>query len=202
MFTSTFQYKTKDMDCKLCTQYVVGKGCTAVRCPWMAERVASGAVSCRETNGKEILRDHRLKSRLSRAVQRIYGSLYLTAGHRQRIKDLEARQGRRRGRDTSAYFAAVYLLTANEDLFHRTADCFCEHGLEFSYAALRDISPHNYTLFNAARDIYEDRSSVVLADLASMEMIDDLAFILIVNALLIARRGRVMLKIKKKEAQT
>ena len=30
------------------------------------------------------------------------------------------------------------------------------------YAALEDISPHNYTLFSAARDIYADASGVML----------------------------------------
>ena len=91
-----------------------------------------------------------------------------------------------------------YLLTANDDLFLRSANCFCRHGIEFDYGTLKDISPHCYTLFSAARDIYAEGSGVALADLANSEVVDTLAFSLIVNALLVARYGPAVLAIKER----
>ena len=42
--------------------------------------------------------------------------------------------GYRRRRDTNAYYAAMYLLTSNDDIYRRTANCFCKDGIEFGYA--------------------------------------------------------------------
>ena len=45
-------------------------------------------------------------------------------------------QGYRRRRDTNAYYAAMYLLTSNDDIYRRTANCFCKDGIEFGYAVI------------------------------------------------------------------
>ena len=65
----------------------------------------------------------------------------------------------------------------------------------------RRISICRYTLLSAAKDIYSDGSSVALNDLAISEVVDTLAFSLIVNALLIARYGCSVLKISEKEGK-
>ena len=129
------------------------------------------------------------------ATRRFFGSLFLTADHRQRMKKLNAHLGCRRGRDTPAYFAVMYLLTSNEDLYHHAANCFCRYGIKFAYATLRDMSPHDYTLFSAAKDIYADAPGMALANLANSVVVDPLAFSLISNALLIARYGQSVLDI-------
>ena len=133
------------------------------------------------------------------AARRFFGSLYLNASHRQRMEDLRKRMGYRRGRDTPAYYAVMYLLTSNENLYLHTANCFCRYGIEFAYATLREMPPHDYTLFSAAKDIYTDAPDTAVADLANGVVVDTLAFSLIVNALLIARYGRAVLNIKEKE---
>lgn len=97
--------------------------------------------------------------------------------------------------------AAMYLLTASEDLCRRTETCFCKHGIEFGCADLRGIPPHDFTLFSAARDIYTDSSGTMVSDLANAEVVDTLAFSLIVNALLVARYGCPVLKITDREGK-
>ena len=39
MYINTFKYTPKDVSCQLCTEYVKKLGCTALRCPWLAERI-------------------------------------------------------------------------------------------------------------------------------------------------------------------
>ncbi len=199
MYINTFQYKPEHVDCRLCTKYAgKKKGCTAQGCPWLAERIEAGVVGYEEALLDSFPHDPRLGAKLRTAVQLFHGSLWLNEGHRQRMETLKAREGFRRKRDTPAYFAAMYLLTANDDLFLRSANCFCRHGIEFDYGTLKDISPHCYTLFSAARDIYAEGSGVALADLANNEVVDTLAFSLIVNALLVARYGPAVLEIKER----
>lgn len=198
MFVNTFQYKPDHVKCKLCTQYVKKRGCTAEVCPWLSERLEAGVVGYEEAVRETFPRNAHLDARLHTVIRRFSGSLFLNAEHQQNMEHMKARLGHSRRRDTPAYFAAMYLLTANRDLCTRSANCFCHHGIEFDYATLKDISPHNYTLFSAARDIYADGSGVVVSDLANNEVIDTLAFSLIVNALLIARYGCSVLGIKER----
>ena len=110
-------------------------------------------------------------------------------------------QGYRRRRDTNAYYAAMYLLTSNDDIYRRTANCFCKHGIEFGYAVLKNTSPHNYALFMAARDLCDKTEAVTMADLAEPEVIDPEALRLIVNATLIARYGLAAFQIRAQGAE-
>ena len=90
----------------------------------------------------------------------------------------------------------MYLLTSNDDIYRRTANCFCKDGIEFGYAVLKNTSPHNYALFMAARDLCDKTEAVTMADLAEPEVIDPEALRLIVNATLIARYGLAAFQIR------
>lgn len=193
MYINTFQYKPEHINCKLCEKYAAGTGCTADGCPWLAERIEAGVVGYREAIMETFPRNIHVDAKLHLAIRRFSGSLFLTAAHRQRMERLKRRQGERR--KSAAYFAAMYLLTVNEELYERTRACFVPQGLQFEYASLSGISPHNYTLLNAARDIYLDAAKVSISDLARAEVVDTLAFSLIANALLIARYGCAVLEI-------
>ena len=193
MYITTFQYRAEHLNCKLCTQFK-SRRCAAKRCPWLAEHVETGAAKYQEAIREALPRSHHLCNRPHPATWRFSGSLFLTAAHRQRMRTLQKRMGRHRSRDTPAYFAAMYLLTANGELYQRAANCFFRSGIDFSFATLRGMTPHDYTLFSAARDIYEDHSGVTLADLSNSTVVDTLAFSLISNALLIVRYGSAVLE--------
>ena len=200
---NTFHYSPEDVDCTRCAKYGGKKrGCTVKACPWLAERIEAGVVGYEEAVRDTFPHDAHLDARLRTVVHRFTGSLFLTPAHERRMERIKAEQGYRRKRDTPAYYAAMYLLTANGDLCRRTANCFCKHGIEFGYADLRGIPPHDFTLFSAARDIYTDSCGTMVSDLANAEVVDTLAFSLIVNALLVARYGCPVLKITDREGKT
>ena len=182
MYINTFKYTPKDVSCQLCTEYVKKLGCTALRCPWLAERIEAGVVGYREAVMETFPRDRRLSSRLSLLIKHYPGSLWSNEQHERRMQYQCAVQGYRRRRDTNAYYAAMYLLTSNDDIYRRTANCFCKDGIEFGYAVLKNTSPHNYALFMAARDLCDKTEAVTMADLAEPEVIDPEALRLIVNA--------------------
>ena len=68
------------------------------------------------------------------------------------------------------------LLTSNDDIYRRTANCFWKDGIEFGYAVLKSTSPHNYALFMAARDLCDKTEAVTMADLAEPEVIDPVSY--------------------------
>ena len=68
-------------------------------------------------------------------------------------------------------------------------------GFEPDYMVMRGVSAHDYTLIQAAKAITCNGSALALEDLADTEAVDDTAFRLIVNALLIANYGPDILKL-------
>ena len=99
------------------------------------------------------------------------------------------------------FAGAPNLLTSNDDIYRRTANCFCKDGIEFGYAVLKNTSPHNNALFMAARDLCDKTEAVTMADLAEPEMIDPETLRLIVNATLIARYGLAAFQIRARGAE-
>ena len=170
-------------------------------CPWLAERIEAGVVGYREAVLETFPHERRLFQRLNLLIKHYPGSLWSNEQHERRMQYQRAVQGYRRRRDTNAYYAAMYLLTSNDDIYRRTANCFCKHGIEFGYAVLKNTSPHNYALFMAARDLCGKTEAVTMADLAEPEVIDPEALRLIVNATLIARYGLAAFQIKARGAE-
>ena len=170
-------------------------------CPWLAERIEAGVVGYREAVLETFPHERRLFQRLNLLIKHYPGSLWINEQHERRMQYQCAVQGYRRRRDTNAYYAAMYLLTSNDDIYRRTANCFCKDGIEFGYAVLKNTSPHNYALFMAARDLCDKTEAVTMADLAEPEVIDPEALRLIVNATLIARYGLAAFQIRARGAE-
>ena len=198
MYINTFRYTPEDVDCKLCTEYRRKLGCIASGCPFLAERIEAGTVGYGDAVQNTLSQHKSLAPRLTTLIRFFPGTMWGDSRHKPRLEAFKARLGYRRHRDTPAYYAALYLLTANEDIFSRAANCFCKRGLEFGYALLRGISPHDYTLFVAARNIYTGAEGLTFSDLADPEVVDEEALRLIVNALLVARYGPVILDIRER----
>ena len=170
-------------------------------CPWLAERIEAGVVGYREAVLETFPHERRLFQRLNLLIKHYPGSLWSNEQHERRMQYQCAVQGYRRRRDTNAYYAAMYLLTSNDDIYRRTANCFCKDGIEFGYAVLKNTTPHNYALFMAARDLCDKTEAVTMADLAEPEVIDPEALRLIVNATLLARYGLAAFQIRARGAE-
>ena len=109
MYINTFKYTPKDVSCQLCTEYVKKLGCTALRCPWLAERIEAGVVGYREAVLETFPHERRLFQRLNLLIKHYPGSLWSNEQHERRMQYQCAVQGYRRRRDTNAYYAAMYL---------------------------------------------------------------------------------------------
>ena len=66
-------------------------------------------------------------------------------------------------------------------------------GFDFQAVHLRGIRPELYSVYQAAKAIAVGSSNITLADLASPELVTDKALQLIINALLMAKYGDVVL---------
>ena len=100
MYINTFKYTPKDVSCQLCTEYVKKLGCTALRCPWLAERIEAGVVGYREAVLETFPHERRLFQRLNLLIKHYPGSLWSNEQHERRMQYQCAVQGYRRRRDS------------------------------------------------------------------------------------------------------
>ena len=191
-------YKKEDVDCKLCTEYRGKKHpCPHDVCPFIAERIEAGAVTYWDAVNAMVSPQYRFSRRLPKLAEEYPGTFFLDDRHRSRMEFLNTQLGYVPGRNTPTYYAAMYLLTSNEIIYWRMANCFCRNGLDFRYAILRGITTYNYALYRAALALTTDRQGVTVSELDDTELIGDEVFRLIINAMLIARYGLTAMKLAK-----
>ena len=195
MYIRKFTYSAEDVDCNLCTEYTRKIGCRHEVCPFLAERIEAGVVSYQSAVKAMIPRRSILWNRLSALLQNYPGHLWADGNHKTRMELFNHQLGYNKSRNTPSYYAAMFLLTSNQALFNRTGNCFYRSGIEFGYATLGGMSPHNQALYTAAKGLRNARG-VTEAELADPSQIDDAAFRLIINAMLIAKYGTDVFKLK------
>ena len=104
--------------------------------------------------------------------------------HRHRFFEMWVRFGGRR----PGFPAAIYLLASSDDLWSRTRRCVISNGgLDFSLTRIRGISVPQYTIYMAARDLYEETDNVSLFSLTSSDAISRIEINLIETAVMIRR---------------
>lgn len=192
---TSYHYKPEDVECEYCVEWR-HRRCQAVGCPWLAERIEAGVVSyasaVRELFGG--VADEAFIARLGQLVLHFRGSFWLDREHEFNTRLLLRSVGYGAWRNPR-FFAALYLLGSNRALLKRAWNACLPSGFEPGYMVMRGVSEHDYTLIQAAKAITGNSSGLELEDLADTEAVDDTAFQLIVNALLIANYGSDVLKL-------
>lgn len=137
----------------------------------------------------DFFENDKIQNRIKYMVRTFPASLWNSEKHRRNMSELDYLLGFHLSRNTRHYYAAMYLMTVNDDLIERTAYCFTRDGIDFSKVHIKGISVQNYALLMAARQIYTGKRYIFQNDLGNPEIIDDDVFRLIMNAHLIMRMG-------------
>ena len=165
-------------------------------CPWLAERIEAGVVSyaaaVRGLFGA--LHVPELRWRLEWLIKSYNGSIRLNTEHEYNTRLLLRSVGYQAWRNPR-FFAVLYLFGSNRGLMKRAWNACMPQGFEPLYMVMRGVSAHDYTLIQAAKALVCGGLGLTLYDLADREVVDDVAFRLIVNALLIANYGTDVLKL-------
>ena len=191
----SYHYKPADVACEYCVNSRRRK-CRIMGCPWLAERIEAGVVSyasaVRELFGG--VADEAFIKRLGSLVLHFRGSLWLNREHEFNTRLLLRSVGYQAWRNPR-FFASLYLFGSNRGLLKRAWNACMPGGFEPGFLIMRGVSAHDYTLIQAAKAISGCGSGLELEDLADAEVVDDEAFRLIVNAMLIANYGPDVLKL-------
>ena len=198
MVIRNYKYSPEDVDCRYCTESE--DGCCKLRsCPWLKERIEAGVVSYHEAVKESFSEQSPLSKRINIVFSFFDKSFWKDNDHYQRFREADAALGFYKRRNTSEYYAALFLISADRDLLRRTMNCITKNGIDFSHANLHDISPENYALYKIAKGLYTESAEVSLDELADPELVSSESFYLVINAMLISRYGLSALSLKSED---
>ena len=153
-----YKYTPEDVDCRYCTKFIRGR-CRANGCPWLNERIEAGVIGYTEALDETFLEFAPLRRRV-KLVSACSHSFWKDEQHRQRFAAAQAIFGIYRKRNTPAYYAALFLLTSDDSLFRRTADCVRKKKIDFQFADVRNMTVSQYALYKTAKSLYNESSEV------------------------------------------
>ena len=191
----SYRYKPEDVACEYCVNSR-RRRCRITGCPWLAERIEAGVVGYAAAVRELFWRveNEAFIQRLGLLVLHFRGSFWLNREHEYNTRLLLRSVGYEAWRNPR-FFAALYLFGSNRALMKQAWNACLPGGFEPRYMVMRGVSEHDYTLTQAAKALMCGGLGLTLYDLADVEIVDDEAFRLIVNALLIANYGPDVLRL-------
>ncbi len=109
--------------------------------------------------------------------------------HRNDFYRLYMEKRGRRPCHASGYAAAVFLLSADKELWEKVCMHVADTRIYFDRVRLGGVTLAEYILFHAAKDVYYGTKHISLSELADRELVADELLRLIVNALVIEKCG-------------
>ncbi len=175
-------------DCQYCLYYHSGK-CSLEECQFLECKIANGTATVRQimaavfsavTYPPFIWRLNRyIKESESKNMN------YYSKKHESDFKQALERINP----DNLRVLSAVYLLTADTQLWRRVQNQVEKNGIRFDRMNLGSVDEKAYTLFCCAKDLYLGTKHITIADLADEQLISPKMFGIICNALAIRRFG-------------
>lgn len=185
-----FKYTAQDVDCEYCLYRANHRCSIGLVCPFIPERIEAGVLSykdvlCYTFRGVSI----RFAARLGFLVGTFPGSFWCDCEHYYRFEALCSMAVVPLCSDNNRLYAALYLLSANREIFKRSLDCFKWRYVHLGRIRLRGISQEDYVFAQAAKTLLNRESKITVEDMEDTELVDADSFRLVINAILIARYG-------------
>ena len=131
---------------------------------------------------------------LKKRIQEVFGNaekelIFYDSRHRNDFSSLLLGRRKKNLCGLPNYAAAVFLLSADENLWEKVSKQVLDTGIYFDRIRLGSVTLEQYILFHAARDVYLGTKHIRLSELTDRELIPDEILRLIVNAFVMERYG-------------
>ena len=175
-------------DCQYCLHYRSGK-CSLEECPFLECKIANGTATVRQimaavfsavTYPPFIWRLNRYIKESENKIMNYYGKKH-ESDFKQTLDRIDPNNLR--------VLSAVYLLTADTQLWRRVQNQVEKNCIRFDKMNLGSVDEKAYTLFCCAKDLYLGTKHITIGDLADEQLISPKMFGIICNALAIRRFG-------------
>lgn len=185
-------YTDKDCDCSVCLYHTGGNrhiGCRLSKCVCLPERITAGCATMRDalTETMSAVRSQPFWNRLKQYIEESEKEPmpYRNEKHRMVFEEAAAVHSRK----DYALLAALYLLTADKELWRASKSKVTSGAIHFDKIRLPGCEPNVYTLFSAAKDLYLGTENLTLGDLADTVLIPTWLFAVICSAMAVRRFG-------------
>ena len=194
-------YRKKDFDCDLCLHHIKELGCPFKVCAYTPEKICCGCATLTAAIKYMIGEIHnerftervyrympgRKKKRKKVDLMLFYDPLHRITFYNQYLK---------LNHQNSGLISAVYLLTADNELWKYAWKYVDRDSVSFGKIRPKDLSPEAYILLCAAKDLYLGTEHISLSELADPVIVEKITFCLVLNALGIRRFGYSYLNTK------
>ncbi len=113
----------------------------------------------------------------------------LSKEHRERFLELFKRIKTNPLCSEQEYCAAIYLLTADPELWKTVMNKVTDENIDFKSIKLGAVDCDRYALYKSAKDILCHKYKLSLSELRSMEFLDEVTIKLIRTAVLVSKNG-------------
>ena len=136
---------------------------------------------------------------LKKRVEEIFGEadkeiIFHNMKHRNDFYSLLMGKRAKTLKHTPNFAAAVFLLSADEELWEKVCKNILDTGIYFDRVRLGGVTLEQYILFHAAKDVYNGTKHIRLSELTDRDLIPDEILRLIVNAFVIEKCGVEIVK--------
>ena len=179
---------SETIDCEYCL-FFNRKKCTLPRCPYIEDKIRTGTASIRQIMTETMSEIHceRFWDRLNQYIKESENSR-MNDCNKKHEKDFN-KALERIDNNNEKLVSAVYLLTADTQLWRRVQNHVEKNCIRFDKMNLGSVDEKAYTLFCSAKDLYLGTKHLTIADLADEQLISPKMFGIICNALAIRRFG-------------
>ncbi len=186
--------------CDYCLNYR-RKKCLLDRCPYIEEKVQTGTATLRQILS-ELFGDidsPTLRNRLERFIREseVIPMPYFNKHHKREFTEALDRIDA----DDSAQLSAVYLMSADALLWHKSKPFVGASGIDFDKIPVGSIGEKAYTLFACAKDLCKGTKHITLADICDEQIISPKLFGVICTAMAVRRFGIESLNCIKGDVQ-
>ena len=175
-------------DCQYCLYYHSGK-CSLEECPFIECKIANGTATVRQIMST-VFSAVAYPPFIRRLKQYIRESENKNMNYYGKKRESDFKQTLDRiDPDNLRVLSAVYLFTADTQLWRRVQNQVEKNCIRFDKMNLGSVDEKAYTLFCCAKDLYLGTKHITIGDLADEQLISPKMFGIICNALAIRRFG-------------
>ena len=143
------------------------------------------------------IKNYALKHRLKLITNNFKGELFSSNAHKERFYSELNKNYMDINNISPRYIATLFLLTADEALWKLSEHSARVNRFDFAQIHLKQISTNDYALYQTAKTIWIGKEFIKINEIADEDLINDLTFKAIINAILITRYGTDIFLITK-----
>lgn len=200
MMMCRFRYHSHDVDCKYCL-HCRRMVCKVPKCPYIAERLEAGVISYPFLLEERFCHvNHAGFHRRLETLAKTQSALrFWNNQHSKLMQEFVERIHQCPNAQVSGWIlGAAYLCLTTDRLRELITSHFSPSGeIDWKHVSLAGISEAEYAFCHVARAFSRQKHGITTDELGDEELVDDLTFELIVNALLLSKYGEPVLQLRE-----